>query len=140
MNTVMRKFYLAIGAFATMLGIIGIFLPLMPTTCFLLIAAWAFAKSSPAAYQRLLANPHLGPRIHDWQQHRIISRRAKRVATVSILASFALSMLIVKDSSISLIALSSIMIGLLWFIHSRPSEATSNPGEAADTIGPSAHS
>ena len=140
MDTAIKKLYLAIGALATALGIIGVFLPLMPTTCFLLIAAWAFAKSSPAAYQRLLANPHLGPRVRDWQQHRIISRKAKRVASLSIIVSFALSMLALKDSTISVIALSSVMIGLLWFINSLPSEPSLSLNKTANVIDTSAHS
>lgn len=122
MRTVTRKLYIATGAIATSLGIIGIFVPLMPTTCFILVAAWAFAKSSPAAYERLINHPHLGPRIRDWQQHRIISRKSKRVASISIIASVALSMLLLKDSLIALLILGCVMCGLLWFINSRPSE------------------
>ncbi|MCF6254258.1 MAG: YbaN family protein [Thiomicrorhabdus sp.] len=109
---------------ATSLGIIGVFVPLMPTTCFIILAAWAFAKSSPIAYQRLLNNPHLGPKIKDWQEHRIISRQSKRIANISITLSFALSLFIVRDSSVAMSILVSLMIGLLLFINSRPSEPT----------------
>jgi len=129
MHTLLRKLYLAIGAAATGLGIIGIFVPLMPTTCFILIAAWAFAKSSPAAYQRLLDNQHLGPRIKDWQQHRIISRQSKRIASLSIIASIALSMLLLKESTAALVILLSVMCSLLWFINTRRSEPVSHQTE-----------
>ncbi|MBL1293635.1 MAG: YbaN family protein [Thiotrichales bacterium] len=122
MNNIIRKIYLTAGMIATGLGIIGVFVPLMPTTCFIILAAWAFAKSSPIAYQRLLNNPHLGPKIKDWQEHRIISRQSKRIANISITLSFALSLFIVRDSSIALLILVSLMIGLLLFINSRPSE------------------
>lgn len=123
MEIVTRKLYLALGAISTSLGIVGLFVPLMPTTCFIIVAAWAFAKSSPTAYQRLLANPQLGPRIRDWQEHRIISCQAKRVASISIIVSFALSMLLLRDSTMAIIILLITMSGLLWFINSRPSSA-----------------
>ena len=132
METVKRKLYLSIGAIATGLGIIGIFVPLMPTTCFIIAAAWAFAKSSPIAYQRLIDNPHLGPRIRDWQEHRIISSQAKRIASLSIIAGISLSMLFLKDSTLSLAVLTTVMIGLLWFINSRPS----SPSETTSRTKP----
>lgn len=123
MEAVKRKIYLSIGAIATGLGIVGIFVPLMPTTCFIIVAAWAFAKSSPTAYQRLMDNPYLGPRIRDWQEHRIISCPAKRIASFSIVVSVGISMFLLRDSTLSLAILATVMIGLLWFINSRPSTA-----------------
>ena len=125
MEAVKRKIYLSIGAIATGLGIVGIFVPLMPTTCFIIVAAWAFAKSSPTAYQRLMDNPHLGPRIRDWQEHRIISCPAKRIASFSIVVSVGISMFLLKDSTLSLSILAIAMVGLLWFINTRPSEPLS---------------
>lgn len=121
MESVKRKLYLSIGALATGLGIIGIFVPLMPTTCFIIVAAWAFAKSSPVAYQRLMDNTHLGPRIRDWQEHRIISCPAKRIASFSIVVSIAISMFLLRESVLSLVVLATVMLCLLWFINSRPS-------------------
>lgn len=134
MDKIKQKIYLVIGIIATGLGIIGVFVPLMPTTCFVLLAAWAFAKSSPAAYQRLVDNPHLGPRIQDWQKHRIISYSAKRIASLSIIASIVLSMLLLKDSVISLIILSLVMLSLLWFINSRPSIPATSEKSTLKTI------
>jgi len=122
MEIVIRKLYLVVGVIATGLGIVGIFVPLMPTTCFALVAAWAFAKSSPAAYERLMNNPHLGPRIRDWQEHRIISCRAKRIASLSIVTSFTFSMFLLKGSLLAQGMLFALMCGLLWFINTRPSK------------------
>lgn len=133
MNTIKRKIYLTIGMIATGLGIIGVFIPLMPTTCFIILAAWAFAKSSPTAYQRLLNNPHLGPKIKDWQEHRIISRQSKRIANISITVSFALSLFILRDSLIAMSILISLMIALLLFINSQPSEAVKKTNSLSGT-------
>lgn len=127
MHPIKRKLYIGTGALATGLGLAGVFIPLMPTTCFILIAAWAFAKSSPEHYQRLMQSKHLGPRISAWQEHRIISRQSKRVASLSILLSFGISMFLFRHSPVALGILFAIMIVLLWFINSRPSEIQHRP-------------
>ena len=77
------------------LGVIGAMLPVMPTTCFLIAAAACFAKGSPRLHARLLAHPRVGPSLRAWEQHRAMPRRAKRVALLSIIASFAVSIAVV---------------------------------------------
>lgn len=72
-----RKLYLAGGVVAVCLGIAGIALPLLPTTPFLLLAAFLFARSSPAHYDRLLGHRVLGPYVRDWVERRGLTRRAK---------------------------------------------------------------
>lgn len=66
------------------LGIIGIFLPVMPTTIFLIIAAACFARSSEKFYNRLLNNKYLGKYIRDYMEHRGMPLRAKIVAITMI--------------------------------------------------------
>ena len=73
------------GIFFVTLAIIGAFLPLLPTTPFLLVAASCFAKSSPRMHKMLLANKVFGPIIYHWQQSRSIPKRAKVIALSSIL-------------------------------------------------------
>jgi len=72
------------------LGILGVFLPGLPTTPFILVAAWAAARGSKRLHARLLADPRFGPLIRDWQQHRAVPRRAKWMATWAMLASAAI--------------------------------------------------
>ena len=72
------------GIFFVALAFIGAFLPLLPTTPFLLVAAACFAKSSPRLHHMLLANKVFGPIIYHWQQSRSIPKRAKILALSSI--------------------------------------------------------
>ena len=72
------------GIFFVALAFIGAFLPLLPTTPFLLVAAACFAKSSPRMHKMLLANKVFGPMIYHWQQSRSIPKRAKIISLSSI--------------------------------------------------------
>ena len=75
------------GVFFVGLAILGVVLPILPTTPFLLVAAACFAKSSPEMQRRLLANKTFGPLIHDWQKYRSIPRKAKRIALLTMVLS-----------------------------------------------------
>ncbi len=85
-----RALWLLIGLLATGAGIAGVVLPLVPTTPFLLLAAFAFARSSDRLHAWLVNHPRLGPPITDWQDHGAISRRAKILAVVVMLATLAI--------------------------------------------------
>ncbi|MBO9490087.1 YbaN family protein [Endozoicomonas sp. G2_1] len=74
-----------VGLFFVGLAILGVVLPILPTTPFLLVAAACFAKSSPYLYDKLLSNRIFGPMIRDWRAHRSIPKRAKRIALLTML-------------------------------------------------------
>lgn len=83
-----KKFFLKVAGLVFVgLAILGVILPILPTTPFLLVAAACFAKSSPRLQKKLLANKTFGPLIHEWQQHRSIPRKAKRIALLTIVLS-----------------------------------------------------
>lgn len=84
-----RQSYLALGWICVCLGMVGVFLPVMPTTVFVLVAAWAFARSSPALHQWLREHPRFGEALIAWEDHHAIPRRAKRMALLMLAASYA---------------------------------------------------
>lgn len=86
----MRYVYLGLGWFFVALGIIGAFLPIMPTTIFLIIAAWCFARSSPELEAWLLDHPMFGQTLRNWRERGAISRRAKLLACSMIAVSYAI--------------------------------------------------
>jgi uncharacterized protein len=83
----MRILYRVLGGIAVALGIIGIFLPIMPTVPFMLLAAFFFAKSNPEWEARLLADPRFGPHILAWRERGAISGRGKLFAIVGLTGS-----------------------------------------------------
>ena len=88
----MRRFLWNIaGLIFVALGIVGAFLPFLPTVVFMLVAAFCFARGSERLHRWLVSHPHFGPPIHDWQRHGAIRRPAKRMAMVAIALSFAVA-------------------------------------------------
>jgi len=79
-----RVAFLGAGFVCMGLAGLGVFLPLLPTTPFLLVAAACFARSSPRFYRALLGNRVFGPLIRDWREHRAIPLRAKWMAITAI--------------------------------------------------------
>ena len=69
-----------LGTISLVLGILGIFLPILPTTPFLLLSAALYFRSSPRLYEWLLAHPYLGPYIKNFREHRAIPLRVKIVS------------------------------------------------------------
>ena len=80
-NDVRRGLWIALAYVALALGLLGVALPGLPTTPFILVAAWAAAKGSRRLHEWLLAHRVFGPMVRDWQARGAVSRKAKRLAT-----------------------------------------------------------
>ena len=106
---------LLLGLLFTALGAVGAFLPVLPTTPFMLLAAACFVRSSPALHQRLLANRVFGPLISQWQRDRTVQRQAKRKAYGFVIVTFALSIALV-DATWLRATLGAIGIALIMII------------------------
>ncbi|MEZ4586197.1 MAG: YbaN family protein [Gemmatimonadales bacterium] len=87
-----RLVLLAVGHTCVVLGVIGAFLPVMPTTVFLIVAASCYARASTKFYNRLVSHRIFGPMILDWRMHRAMSRRSKAIAIGSIVVVFSLTL------------------------------------------------
>ena len=104
------------------LGMIGIFLPVMPTAPFVLLAAYFFSRSSKRLHQHLINHPRFGHIIDEWERYRVIRRPAKWAATIgvgfTILSSFLFVKYLILRISVIVIALA-----VLIYIWSRPDQA-----------------
>lgn len=85
-----RVLLLVLAVLSLGIGLLGIVTPGLPTTEFILLAAWAAARSSPRLHAWMLRNRLIGPMLHDWHNGRRVSRRAKWAATFSMVACSAL--------------------------------------------------
>lgn len=125
-SALVRFVLLVIGSLALVLGVIGVFLPGLPTTPFVLLAAACYARASAPFYRWLIANPTFGPLIIEWRRHRSIPFRIKLIAIT--LMSLTVSVSIWTLSSMPWLQLMLAVIGLstavwLWRIPSRDRQA-----------------
>lgn len=107
---------MALGWLAFATGIVGIVLPLLPTTPFMLLAAALFARSSPRFHHWLLTHPWFGPPIADWLHYRGISRHARRRAIIFILLTFSLSLAVVPLLWVKGLLVVIMVILLTWLM------------------------
>ncbi|MBE8167159.1 MAG: DUF454 domain-containing protein [Shewanella sp.] len=89
----LRGLLIFVGLLSVLLGVLGIFLPLLPTVPFILLALFCFARSSEKLHQWLVSHPWFAISIADWQQHRGIRRKIKYRAMVLSICSFILSII-----------------------------------------------
>ena len=87
-----RSIWFVIGVMALALGALGILLPLLPTTPFILLAAYSFARSSKPVHDWLLRHRIFGPLIENWRRYGAINRRAKILGLASLIVVFAISL------------------------------------------------
>ncbi|TNH84836.1 YbaN family protein [Aeromonas sobria] len=111
-----RWFLMALGWLAFATGIVGIVLPLLPTTPFMLLAAALFARSSPRFHRWLLTHRWFGPPIVDWQQYRGIRRHARRRAIIFILLTFSVSLAVVPLLWVKGLLVVIMVILLTWLM------------------------
>jgi len=114
-----RYIWLSFGWLFVALGVVGIVLPLLPTTPFLLVAAFCFSRGSPRLLAWLLDHAHLGPPVRAWQAHGAIATRFKVAALVFMTVSVGLSFLYGVPQT-GLIIQIAILSCVSIFILSRP--------------------
>ncbi len=121
------------GIFFVALGTVGIFVPGLPTTPFLLLAAACYSRGDPVAREKLVSHPRYGPALRAWFDHGAVSRRAKVLATVVMSISVSIGIWV---SGMSL-ALASIVVltvsGVALWLWLRPECAPQQPTRDAMT-------
>ena len=124
---VFKTIYLLAGLLSLLLGLIGAFLPILPTVPFILLAAFCFARGYPPLYHWLRDRSLFASVLQDWERERAISRSAKRKALTMIALSFALALYFAPCVWLKLLLL-LIGISVATFMATRPEPSVSaNP-------------
>jgi uncharacterized protein len=126
-----RLLYFALGWFFFGLGVLGAILPVLPTTPFMLLAAWGFSRSSPRFERWLLEHRWFGPGIRRWRAHRVVPLRIKRISYATMLVTFALSLASGRLSWWALTGQAALMAYGAWFIGRLPSKVPEGSTEVA---------
>lgn len=120
----MKKTALLIaGHICLVLGIAGAMLPVLPTTPFLLLAAYCYSKSSNKLHSWILNHKYFGPPLRNWERNGVISLKAKILATIMLGLVIIFRMPYLKIALVIRIIAISILVMVLIFIWSRPSRS-----------------
>ena len=116
-----KMIYLSLGWICVGLAFVGIFIPGIPTTPFLIVALWAFAKSSKKFHKWLLNHKRFGPLLRNWESHKVVPQKAKILMvilqiTAVIMIHYSLNNLLVTFS------LAILLIIVAWYVISLPSK------------------
>jgi len=132
-SMLVRVVLLTLGSLALLLGIIGIFLPGLPTTPFVLVAAACYARASETFYRRLIVNPTVGPLIIEWRRHHSIPYRIKVIAITTMSLTICVSIWTLSampwlQAMLAFIGVSTAAV--LWRIPSRDRQTAQERGGA----------
>lgn len=105
------------------LGVIGAFLPILPTTPFLILSAFLFSKSSPRFHHWILSLPFAGQAITDWQTTRVINPRAKFICATSVVISLSLIWINANIPTLVKVGTTGLLIGVTFFVLSQKSSS-----------------
>lgn len=126
-NIIYKYLLIAAGWIFVALGVIGIFLPLMPTTIFFILAAASFAKSSEKFYNWLIYHPRFGKFIRDYRENRGMPMRAKIIAISMIILSIGSSAIFFTEKTFVRVLLIITAIGVSSYIISLKTIKQRNP-------------
>ncbi|MDG6774417.1 YbaN family protein [Thiomicrorhabdus sp. ZW0627] len=122
-----RHFYFVAGGVFFLTGLLGVVLPVLPTTPFMILAAGCFAKSSPRFHQALLNNRWIGADLRRWEQERTMLRSTKKKATWVIVVMFSISIAVLADKpwlQLMLVAIAGVLLFFLWRVKEQASAET----------------
>ena len=114
-----RTAYASLAVVCLALGFIGIFLPVLPTTPFVLVAAWAASKGSPRLHRWLYEHPHMGPILTAWDERGAVPRRAKWLAC-SMMAMSWIFLFVIGMGWIILAIMAAVFLSVATYLVTRP--------------------
>ena len=122
-----RQLFLAAGWLALALAVLGVALPLLPTTPFVLLASACFMRGSQRLHAALLANRWFGPMLTQWEVHRVVPRRTKFMAIAMIVVSMSISGYFFVPILAGQLGLAAIGAGVVIYLLRLPSTPDSDP-------------
>lgn len=120
LNSSRNILFLILGWICIALAVVGIFLPLLPTTPFLILAAFLFSKGSKRLHEWLLNQKTFGPIIRNWEENGAIAPRAKVISTLMIISLFSYTLIFVEVQLWIKMLVFFTGISVLTFILTRP--------------------
>lgn len=120
MDSLLRMAYLGFGGLMVAIGAVGIVLPGLPTTPFLIVAVWCFARSSPRFEQYLLNHPTFGGPLRTWREKGAIPRRAKILSVTMMSISFPIYILTASPSLLAAVGVATVMVAGAAYVLTRP--------------------
>lgn len=130
-NPVARGIYLFLGVLSLAIAFVGVFLPLIPTTGPVLLAAFFFARSSDRFDQWLETNAMFGGIVRDWRAGVGFSVRGKTIAVAAIAATFTISVVFITESAAVRAALIILALSIATFVVTRPTKREQIPATSA---------
>ena len=123
-----RYLLIALGWFCVGLAFIGVMVPGIPTTIFLIIALWAFAKSSKKLHAWLINHKKFGPILKNWQSHKIVPKKAKIVMVIFQIIAVMVLYFTTKSILLSIFVL-TILVFVAWYVLGLPSSIETTRSE-----------
>lgn len=128
-NRWLRGVVLGLGWMFVALGLVGVFLPVMPTVPFLIVAIWCFSRSSKKLHHWLYSHPQFGPPLRDWDRYGVIPARGKLIAVIGMACSLTLVTIFVATSWMVPVFMGGTMLLVAIYVVTRPSRP---PIQASD--------
>ncbi|TXH89586.1 MAG: DUF454 domain-containing protein [Rhodoferax sp.] len=113
-SAISRALYKLLALLSLGLGVLGVFLPVLPTTPFILLAAWAATRGSPRLLTWLENHPAFGQMLRDWRRGGVVSRKAKWSATIVMASSALIILVLVRKPWVQFVAIGTMACVLAW--------------------------
>lgn len=128
-----KTVYKPLGFLFLFLGLLGIPLPVLPSTPFILLSAWFFSQSSERWHRWLLNSELFGPMIHNWEESRCISRRTKIVALLAMLVAGGASIVFaMEDVRMRIATLALLLVGAATVLSLKTCQDSSVQADASE--------